>query len=219
MQKVQNEVTKLYEQRGKLYHSLFVNFLGLGRRFEKFFRHSNYINSGIKVLDAGCGSGSLLTAFYKVAQVRRLTNITYHGFDLTQTMLDRFRAINAKQGISGIELQQADLLYIDQLPEEWRNYDLIISNGMLEYIPEPKLVKALNNLRLLLKNDGVLLIFATKKNVLTKLVIEWWWKAHTFTADDMRITLQRASFTKININNFGPIHNMLFIEAKVSNNL
>lgn len=213
----QNEVQKLYERRGKFYHNLFVDFLGLGKRFEKFFLKSNYLKSGIKVLDAGCGSGALLIALYEVAHKRSFKNITYHGFDLTQTMLDHFSALNGIRGISDIELRKADLMHVYQLPKEWRNYDIIISNGMLEYISEPEFVKALQNLKLLLKNDGTLLIFACKKNILTSFLIEWWWKARTFKVNEINIALQRAGFTKIKINSFGPINNMLFIEAKYNN--
>lgn len=214
MQKTKNKVQELYERRGKFYHSLFVDFFGLGKRFEKLFLQSNYIKSDMKVLDAGCGSGALLWACYKTAHERGFRNITYHGFDLTQAMLDHFNALNKEQGVNNIELRQADLLQLDQLPKEWRNYDLIISNGMLEYIPKLELTGAMNNLKLLLKDGGILIIFIVRSNMLTKFLIEWWWKARTFKASEINIALHKAGFTQIKINNFGLMNNMLFIESK-----
>lgn len=216
MPEIQNEVQKLYERRGVFYHKLFVDFLGLGKRFERFFAQSNYLKSGMKILDAGCGSGALLGALYKVAQAHKLSlnNITYHGFDFSEAMLNQFRIQNRKSGINNIELVKADLLNPEQLPQGWRDYDMIISNGMLEYIPKLEFAQAIKNLKLLLKDEGVLVIFITKSNIFTKFFIEWWWKARTFKAEEINIALQNGGFTKIKINKFGPMNNMLFVEAK-----
>lgn len=215
MEESRNEIQKLYERHGKFYHNLFIDFLGLGKRFERFFLQSDYLKSDIKVLDAGCGSGALLTAFYKAAHERSLKNIRYHGFDFTEAMLDHFVILNKAQDINDIELRKADLLHVNQLPEEWRNYDIIISNGMLEYIPKLEFGKAIKNLRLLLEDKGILILFATKSNIFTKLFIEWWWKARTFMSEEINTILQGNGFSQIKINKFGPMSSMLVIEAKI----
>lgn len=214
MTKPQNEIQELYERRGSFYHKFFIDFLGLGKRFETFFTKSNYLKSNTKVLDAGCGSGALLGTLHKIAHQLDLTNITYHGFDFSETMLNQFRVLNRKFHRDEIELAEADLLHINQLPQNWRSYDMIVSNGMLEYIPKDKFPTALSNLKFLLKDGGTLIIFITKSNIVTKFFIGWWWQARTFTKEEITEEFHNASFSQIKINKFGPMNNMLFIEAK-----
>ena len=213
MQQTQNEVQKLYKRHGVFYHKLFIDFLGLENRFEKFFVQSNYLASNIKILDAGCGSGALLRSLYKAAHESDFQNIIYHGFDFSETMLDQFRLLNKKQHINDIRLCQADVLHPEQLPKEWNSYDIIVSNGMLEYIPKLEFDRAIKNLTLLLKDDGILIIFMAKSNLLTKFLIELWWKARTFKENEIRIALKNAGFTQINISNFSL--NIFCIEAKI----
>jgi ubiquinone/menaquinone biosynthesis C-methylase UbiE len=212
MQQAQNKVQKLYQRRGVFYHKLFIDFFGLENRFEKFFTESNYLASNIKILDAGCGSGTLLRAIYKAAHKKDLNNIIYHGFDFSETMLDQFKFLNKKQHITDIALFKADVLHPEQLPETWNSYDMIVSNGMLEYIPKLEFDRAIKNLKLLLNDDGILIIFMAKKNILTKFLIELWWKARTFKKNEIRLAMQNAGFTQININNFSL--NIFCIEAK-----
>ena len=213
MQQTQNEVQKLYKRHGVFYHKLFIDFFGLENRFEKFFFQSNYLKSDIKILDAGCGSGALLRALYKAAHKKDLRNILYHGFDFSETMLDQFRFLNKKQHITDIALFKADVLHPEKLPKEWNSYDMIVSNGMLEYIPKLEFDRAIKNLTSLLKDDGILIIFIAKSNLLTKFLIELWWKARTFKENEIRIALKNAGFTQINISNFSL--NIFCIEAKI----
>jgi putative NADH-flavin reductase len=77
-----------------------------------------------------------------------------HGFDLTPAMLENFRETLRIAAIEGVNVAQADVLELDTLPDEWNNFDLIISNfdliisaAMMEYLPRERLVDALRGLR------------------------------------------------------------------------
>ena len=60
-------VRRLYTDRGALYQRLFVDFLGWGRELETFFRKAHYLRPGLKILDAGCGTGIITQVLYRLA--------------------------------------------------------------------------------------------------------------------------------------------------------
>ena len=55
--------------------------------------------------------------------------------------------------VKGVELARANVLHLNELPSSWRNYDLIVSASVLEYLPPASLAEALSGLRSLLKED------------------------------------------------------------------
>ena len=69
-----------------------------------------------------------------------------HAFDLTLAMLDRLRETLHRRGINGVELTEANVLQLDGLPASWRDYDLVVSASMLEYVPHDRFVDALAGL-------------------------------------------------------------------------
>lgn len=62
-------------------------------------------------------------------------------------MLENFRETLRIAAIEGVNVAQADVLELDTLPDEWNNFDLIISAAMMEYLPRERLVDALRGLR------------------------------------------------------------------------
>jgi cyclopropane fatty-acyl-phospholipid synthase-like methyltransferase len=90
----------------------------------------------------------------------------------------------------------------EQLPKDWRHYDLIVSSAMLEYVPKNKIRQALANLGALLKGDGTILICITKRNVLMRLLIKMWWKANMYDKEEIKHVLQDAGFNKIKFKKF-----------------
>ncbi len=66
---------------------------------------------------------------------RGLTPGPMQAFDLIPAMLDRFRARLAGAGVTGVELTQVDVLRLDALPPGWKDYDLVVTASMLEYVP------------------------------------------------------------------------------------
>jgi SAM-dependent methyltransferase len=81
------------------------------------------------VLDLGCGAGTdLLIAAQMIGPDGRAI-----GVDMTAAMLDRARASAAAMELENVELHEA---LIEKLPVEDASVDLVISNGVIDLVPE-----------------------------------------------------------------------------------
>ena len=95
-----------------------ANHWGLGR-----------IEAGATVVDLGCGAGTdLLIA-------AQMTGPGGHavGVDMTSSMLDRARAGADEMGLSNVELHEA---LIEALPLDDASVDVVISNGVIDLVPD-----------------------------------------------------------------------------------
>lgn len=155
------------------------------------------MNSSQKVLDVGCGTGLVTRILSELAQKRRLPSVVFHAFDLTPAMIQVFQKWILSHKKRNISARQADVLELHSLPKDWKNYDLIVTSGVLEYLPKKSLNAALKNLRALLEVNGRMLIFITRHSFLTKWLIKKWWKAETFTKEEMQNVLEGAGFRSI----------------------
>jgi 2-polyprenyl-3-methyl-5-hydroxy-6-metoxy-1,4-benzoquinol methylase len=195
--KANHPVQNLYTKRASLYEQLFIHFLGWGRELETFFQRSNYIRPDMKMLDAGCGTGIITRVIYQLAREKSYEGINFHAFDLTRNMLGIFQQWITENGANSIEIEQADVLEIESLPPHWKDYDLIVSSTMLEYIPKDKVLRALTNLKQLVKSDGILLVFVTKRNIITRLLAGGWWKTNIYEVSEIQTFFRDAGFTEI----------------------
>lgn len=213
-----DEIRKLYTDRGLLYEKVFVDFLGWGREIERFFRGSNLIRPDCKVLDAGCGTGVISRKLYRLAQEKGCAGVEFHAFDLTHRMLEIFRQQMSREEVYGIELRQADVLEIETLPSHWREHDLVVSSALLEYLPRHKLEDAVANLKRLLKEEGTILAFITRRNIMTRFLAEKLWRTATFEEGEVRSLFQGVGFNQINFRNLSPwwSSSIMVIEAKAS---
>lgn len=196
------DVQRLFTARASFYHRLFEDFFRYGNGLRAFFRTTDWLRSGVKILDAGCGGGAVTRAMNDVALQKSLGEIVFHGFDLTPAMLHIFQRWIAKTGTKDIELQQSDVLHLDGLPRHWQDYDLIVSSAMLEYLPKAALSRALMGLKGRLKPDGVLLIFITRRNILMRWLIQAWWKADMYTREELIEAFRAAGFRGIRFARF-----------------
>jgi ubiquinone/menaquinone biosynthesis C-methylase UbiE len=210
------QIQSLYTQRASLYERLFVQSLGWGRELETFFQGSGYLHPNMKVLDAGCGTGIVTRILCQIAREKGYEGIQFHAFDLTQSMLDIFQQWIETNGATNIEITPADALQIGTLPTDWNNYDLIVSSTMLEYIPKDKVHIALGNLKQLLKSEGKLLVFLTKRNLITRLLAGVWWKTNTFEEAEIQVLFQNAGFNQIAFKSFSQwwSSSIMVIEAR-----
>ena len=193
-----HRVQTLYTQKARLYEFFFVELLQWGKVLEVFFRENDYLQFGMKILDAGCGTGAVSRVLHHLARKQGLAGITFHGFDLTSAMLELFRQWMEREGARGITLRQANVLELEnQLPPDWTDYDLIVSSAMFEYLPKEKFGPALSNLGLLLKENGRLLVLITKRTWLTQWLGGKWWGANLYTQGELEAEFQQAGFTTI----------------------
>jgi cyclopropane fatty-acyl-phospholipid synthase-like methyltransferase len=126
------------------------------------------------------------------------------AFDLTPAMLGHFREELVRLGIVDIELAQADVLALNRLPASWTNYDLVVSASMLEYLPPARLGTALRGLRSLLKEGGTFVLFITRRNWLTRLLIGRWWQSNLYEDVELDQVFRAAGFTSIAFRRFPP---------------
>jgi arsenite methyltransferase len=93
------------------------------------------LEPGQSVLDLGCGAGTdLLIAAQMVGPQGRAI-----GIDMTPTMLDRARQSVAEIGLDNVELHEA---LIETLPLADASVDVVISNGVIDLVPDKDAVFA-----------------------------------------------------------------------------
>jgi SAM-dependent methyltransferase len=91
------------------------------------------LEPGSVVLDLGCGAGTdLLIAAQMVGADGHVI-----GVDMTTAMLDRTRASAAEMGLGNVELHEA---LIESLPLEDGLVDVMISNGVIDLVPDKEAV-------------------------------------------------------------------------------
>lgn len=87
------------------------------------------IEPGSVVVDLGCGAGTdLLIAAQMTGPSGRVI-----GIDMTTGMLDRARTSAAEMGIDNVELHES---LIESLPLEDASVDVVISNGVIDLVPD-----------------------------------------------------------------------------------
>ena len=93
------------------------------------------IDEGATVLDLGCGAGTdLLIAAQMVGPSGRAI-----GIDMTRSMLDRVKRSAEEMGLDNVELHEG---LIESLPLEDGSVDVVISNGVIDLVPDKDAVFA-----------------------------------------------------------------------------
>src|SRR3954471_1523029 len=93
------------------------------------------IDKGATVLDLGCGAGTdLLIAAQMVGPTGRAI-----GIDMTPTMLERARRSADEMALDNIDLHEG---LIESLPLEDESVDVVISNGVIDLVPDKEAVFA-----------------------------------------------------------------------------
>jgi arsenite methyltransferase len=87
------------------------------------------IEPGAVVLDLGCGAGTdLLIAAQMTGPTGRVI-----GVDMTAAMLERARASADEMGMANVELHES---LIESLPLDDASVDVVISNGVIDLVPD-----------------------------------------------------------------------------------
>jgi SAM-dependent methyltransferase len=195
------DAQELYTSKVDAYRS-FSSTFQYGKGLQALFAASGLLRPSLRVLDAGCGFGLTTYALVKALRQRDFSYQAINAFDLTPAMLARFRGNLDSCPMADVHLQQADVLALEKLPLSWNGYDLIVSTSMLEHLPKAELPSALSSLRSRLAPNGALLVVITRKNMMTKLLIEWWWHANRYSRRDLQEALAAAGFANVGFRRF-----------------
>lgn len=110
----------------------FIRLVRYPQGLRAFFLGSPLLGSGLRVLDAGCGTGVVTLALRDALVRRGFVPGALHAFDLTPATRERFQRRLRDRGIDGVETVQADVLALASLPGAWAEYDLVVSASMLD---------------------------------------------------------------------------------------
>ena len=87
------------------------------------------LEPGERVLDLGCGAGTdTLVSAQMVGSEGRVT-----GIDMTPEMLVKARASVAEMGLDNVDLVEGE---VESLPFQDESFDVIVSNGVIDLIPD-----------------------------------------------------------------------------------
>ena len=112
------------EELGRVPEASAQSFAGVANHFTL-----GTMNAGETVLDLGCGAGTdLLIAAQMVGPDGRAI-----GIDITPSMVDRTRQSAAQMGLTNVEVHQGP---IEQLPLPDESVDVVISNGVIDLVPD-----------------------------------------------------------------------------------
>jgi SAM-dependent methyltransferase len=93
------------------------------------------LEDGERVVDLGCGAGTdSLVAAQMVGQNGHVTSI-----DMTPEMLEKARAATAELGLTNVDFLEGE---IERLPLASESVDVVISNGVIDLVPDKDAVFA-----------------------------------------------------------------------------
>jgi len=195
------DARQLFTDRPDLYVR-FIRAMRYPEGLRAFWATSPLLRPGFRVLEAGCGTGALTFGMWDAADRRGVRLGPFDAFDLTPAMLDRFRTALQRRGILGVRLAEANVLDLDALPADWRDYDLVVSASMLEYVPRERLAEALRGLRERLKGGRRFVLFVTRRNPFTRVLIGRWWQSNLYTAPELTAAFRAAGFSRVRFPGF-----------------
>lgn len=202
--KQENKVKELYEKRADYYDAISETARRRHSLREFFSQDDSLPGPGSRILDAGCGTGIVTQSLVEVLDQKKIDDVALYGFDLTPAMLAKFDEWKVKHHRSDIQLREANVLTLDQnLPKDWKDFDLVVSANMLEHIPREQLSQALKNLRLLLNEKGKLTVFIESNSAINRTLVKWVWGSETYSKDQLVSAFREAGFKTPKIEKFG----------------
>ena len=168
-----------------------------------------HIKSSHRVLDVGCGPGTITTGFLPLVPRGEVV-----GVDYSSEVVERAKQLAQEKGLSDrLSFAQGNLL--ETLPFEDETFDIVFASQVFGHLqPAENAIRALSECRRVLKPDGLLAVrdaaqmfWYPYSDELDRVMTKRLWKslgAETFGGFHMRAWLREAGFdvedeNKVNI--------------------
>jgi ubiquinone/menaquinone biosynthesis C-methylase UbiE len=105
-----------------------------------------YLRGGARLLDCGCGPGSITCGFAQIVAPGEVI-----GIDVDESVLEMARARAVERGLTNLRFEYGNIY---ELPFPDHSFDAVFANAVLEHLSDP--VGALREMRRVLKPGGVI---------------------------------------------------------------
>ena len=105
----------------------------------------DHIKAGMKILDCGCGPGSITLDFAELVAPGQAI-----GIDIETAQIEKAKMLKEARILTNVKFQVGDL---NELPFNDNTFDAIFAHGVIEYFQDP--VHAFREIRRVLKKGGV----------------------------------------------------------------
>lgn len=188
-------IGEVYDKSGCSRYKSFVNFFFYPFGIRDFIFKKIILESGAKVLDAGCGFGVLSKAVHDKVRREALTGVEQHAFDISPDMLSAFR----EMGLDDIAVRQLD---VRDLSYEDDYFDFVVTSAMLEYVPD--IDKGLASLKRCLKPGGKIYVFMSQKSRVNKFLFRSFGNPKYYSPKELTDIFTSLGFQNIQRRKFPP---------------
>jgi ubiquinone/menaquinone biosynthesis C-methylase UbiE len=162
-------IKEFFNRVGPWIYSFFFTLVGYRSSLKYFVRHNHQrfdLKRGIRILDAGIGTGFLTVNFLK--EVPILLKII--GLDFSAGMFVGLKRRLRRMGLEGrVMLQMGDMR---RLPFVDESFDMVASSAAMEYLPDVE--EGISECGRILRPGGRILIISTRDTFMGKVIAALW---------------------------------------------
>ena len=184
-------INGFFDRVGPRFYSYFFASIGYRSSLKYFVRLNHHclgIRDGMKVLDAGIGTGFLTVGLLREVPIA----MTVIGLDFSKGMLIGLNRWLKELGLEGrVKLNLADMRH---MPFPDATFDLVVTSAAMEYLPDVS--EGIHECGRVLRPGGKLLFIATRDSLMGK-VIAATWKNKILDPDHVKECMRQAGIARI----------------------